>query len=111
MKCIGTLIWWIIVSVTGTGLAVAAEIVVSGMTMLIIGFARQELTAGWRDIPLLVTFALLFSGILTCVLSAGDKFLRDQLDDQPRRLKVFTVVFIFIGSHIGYEVFRIMHRS
>ena len=108
---IGTGLYWFVLYVFAILFGAMAEGLADTMSRLALGFAGGDLSAIWRDIPVLFLVAVVLSVGLTWALLTGDKLLGKPLENTVKWFKAFTLVFVFVGSHISYQVIKVMHSA
>jgi hypothetical protein len=82
------------------GVAEAAADFVSEFAL---GFRCGQLSASWRDLPVLLLAPLMFSTILTGALLTRERFSGGPPESTSRWFKAFTLGFLFLGSHFLYK--------
>ena len=101
---IGIAIYWLFIYAFAIGFGGLTEAIADAMSRLIVGFGSGRLIAQLRDLPTLLLVAVVFSVALTWALLFAEKLIAKPLRKTPHWFKAFTLAFVFLGSHIFYEI-------
>ena len=109
---IGVLLYWIVVYAFAILFGGLAEEGAGFVSKLPFGFATGNLSVhSVLDVGKVVCAVALFLAIVTAALVGGDHLLGERLAKESKLFKTFSLAFVFLGSHIFYDLAVYIHTG
>ena len=103
---IGVFIYWVVVYGFSIGLGAVCEAVADVLSVFVVGWYDPNVHFDVGALPILVVVVIFVALGLSAFLNLSEKIIREPIAKATPAFAAFSLVVIFIGSHLLYGVLK-----